>query len=108
MNGFGDNDMSEFFCMAKDRHNVNTRGASEGLFVPQQTRLDIRKFFFLNRVVNAWNELPFEIRDASGVNAFKNLYDLYMTTIRLINDYDTYYLYVAIATFNHLIMLLHF
>ena len=66
--------------MAKDRHNVNTRGASEGLFVPQQTRLDIRKYFFSNRVVNAWNDLPFEIRDASGVNAFKNLYDLYMTT----------------------------
>ena len=81
MNDVGNSEMRGFFCLSRDRHNVSTRGATEGLLVPQQTRLDIRKFFFSNRVVNAWNELPLEIRDASSVNAFKNLYDLYTTEI---------------------------
>ena len=56
---------------------MNTRSATDGLLVPQQTHLDIRKYFFFNRVVNAWNGLPQEIRHASSINAFKNMYDLF-------------------------------
>jgi len=81
MNDYSDNQMRTFFCLARDPHKVSTRGATDGLLVPQQTTLDVRKYFFSNRVVNTWNELPSEIRYASSVNTFKNLYDLYMTTM---------------------------
>ena len=79
MNGFGDVELRELFSLASDRHNLNTRSATDGLLVPQQTHLDIRKYFFFNRVINAWNELPLEIRHASSTNAFKNMYDHYTT-----------------------------
>jgi len=77
MNGFGDVELRELFSLASDRHNLNTRSVTDGLLVPQHTHLDIRKYFFFNRVVNAWNELPQEIRHASSINAFKNMYDLF-------------------------------
>ena len=51
MNDYSDNQMRTFFCLARDRHNVNTRGATDGLLVPQQTTLDVRKYFFSNRVL---------------------------------------------------------
>ena len=34
-------------------------------------RLDVRKNFFSNRVVDAWNELPQYVLDAGIVNSFK-------------------------------------
>ena len=37
--------------------------------------LDIRKYFFSQRVVNAWNSLPQKIVDADSVNSFKNRLD---------------------------------
>ena len=68
-----------FFYFAKDRHSIDTRSATEGLLVPLKTTLEIRKNFFPSRVVNAWNTLPVEVRTASSVNSFKNLYDLYFS-----------------------------
>ena len=35
-------------------------------------RLDTRKFFFSQRVVNGWNSLPAEVVNAESVNSFKN------------------------------------
>ncbi len=37
------------------------------------SRLDIRKYFFVNRVVHVWNKLPNNICGASSLNAFKKL-----------------------------------
>ena len=37
--------------------------------------LDIRKHFFTQRVVNAWNELPQSVVDSTNVNEFKNKLD---------------------------------
>ena len=39
------------------------------------TSLDVRKFFFSQRVVNEWNLLPQEVVDATSVNQFKNRLD---------------------------------
>ena len=40
-----------------------------------KSRLDARKFFFSQRVVNSWNSLPAEVVNAESVNGFKNAYD---------------------------------
>jgi len=34
-------------------------------------RLDVRKFFFCQRVVNNWNSLPEDVVKAPSVNSFK-------------------------------------
>jgi len=39
----------------------------------QQSRLDIRKYFFSQRVVNQWNKLSQNIMVAPSINCFKNV-----------------------------------
>jgi hypothetical protein len=43
--------------------------------IKERSRLDIRKYFFSQRVVSAWNALPGEVVEAGTVNAFKNKLD---------------------------------
>jgi len=38
-------------------------------------RLNIRKYFFSQTVVNSWNGLPAKVVNSKSVNAFKNAYD---------------------------------
>ena len=54
--------------------NNRTRGHCYKL-VKTRSRLDIRKNFFSQRVINVWNSLPSEVVEAESVNAFKNRYD---------------------------------
>ena len=51
-----------------------TRGHSLKLS-KSRSRLEIRKNFFSQRVVNSWNNLPQTVVDADSVNSFKNLLD---------------------------------
>ena len=37
----------------------------------QRCRLDLRRYFFSQRVVNEWNSLPQLVIDATSVNMFK-------------------------------------
>ena len=39
------------------------------------TNLDQFKYFFTNRIVNAWNGLPSGVVHAESVNSFKNAID---------------------------------
>ena len=41
----------------------------------QRASLDVRKFFFSERVVNEWNLLPQDVVVAMSVNHFKNRLD---------------------------------
>ncbi|BHF63547.1 hypothetical protein SprV_0200654100 [Sparganum proliferum] len=43
-------------------------------------KLDIRKFFFSNRVIKAWNALPTDVVMSTSVEAFKRKLDQYTTT----------------------------
>ena len=45
--------------------------------VKNSFRLDVRKHFFSNRVVDAWNELPQYMVDAETVNSFKARLDTF-------------------------------
>lgn len=62
-----------FFTMSK---NKITRGNSYKL-EKGRSRLDIRKHYFSQRVVNYWNCLPEDVVGALSVNSFKNKYDSY-------------------------------
>jgi len=41
----------------------------------ERPRLDTRKYFFSQRVVNGWYRLPAKVVSAETVNGFKNAYD---------------------------------
>ena len=55
-----------------------TRGHKFKL-IKDRSRLDIRKHYFSQRIVNDWNKLPTSVVEAESVNAFKNRYDRYIT-----------------------------
>jgi len=79
IHGYTKLDAANFFKFADQRHELSTRSAVNKCLVPEKCRLEIRKHFFANRVVQAWNDLPIEIREAETVNGFKNLYDDWMS-----------------------------
>ena len=54
--------------------NSRTRGHRYKL-VKSRSKLEVRKNFFSQRVVNEWNSLPSEVVEAESVNSFKNRYD---------------------------------
>ena len=46
-------------------------------FIKPKARLDVRLNFWSNRVVNAWNSLPSEIKLRSSISSFKVALDAY-------------------------------
>ena len=59
-------DYSLFFILSGDS---KVRGHTYKI-VKNSVRLDVRKNFFSNGVVDAWNELPQYVVDAETVNSF--------------------------------------
>ena len=60
--------------------NVPTRGHSKKVVI-KRSRLDIRKFFFTNRVAPIWNSLPDAIVCCASVDVFKkSLYNVNFDT----------------------------
>lgn len=72
--GFNKIDSSNMFTFSGTR---STRGHRYKLN-KNRCRLDIRKHFFSQRVVNQWNSLPADIVDSTSVNSFKNKYDKFL------------------------------
>jgi len=71
LKGFNRVESNRFFNFAEDSR---TRGHNMKL-VKERARLDSRKYYFTNRVINKWNSLPQYVVDAPSINAFKNRYD---------------------------------
>ena len=67
LKGIANLDYSSFFKLSRDS---KVRGHKYKI-VKNSFRLDVRKHFFSNRVVDAWNELPQYVVDAETVNYFK-------------------------------------
>ena len=71
--------LDSIWCAA-DTKKIFSAAVPAGLRSPYDYRkdrpnLDIRKHFFSQRVVNAWNKLPQHVVDAPSVNCFKNRLD---------------------------------
>jgi ribonucleases P/MRP protein subunit RPP40 len=62
----------QFFKLAENEHGL--RGHDLKL-EKVRSRLDVRKFWFSQRIVNGWNRLPMEVVHAETVNGFKNAWD---------------------------------
>ena len=67
--------VSKFFQM--NINGSNLRGHDKKLF-KGRCRLEIRRNFFSQRVVDHWNSLPQEVIDAESVNGFKRMLDKYL------------------------------
>ena len=51
-------------------------------------KTDLRKYAFSNRVIDKWNNLPKEIKEAPSVNAFKNRMDANPNLVELFYQFD--------------------
>ena len=78
-------DLIETFKIVKEIYAVNkekffkmrenpTRGHKQKIY-KQHSRLNIRKYFYTQRVVNDWNKLPEEAVNATTLTQFKTVID---------------------------------
>lgn len=74
LKGFTDVDFNKFFQLS----NTSTRGHSLKLHKNACSH-DYRKYFFSQRVIDAWNKLPEHVVKSNSVNAFKNHYDKFIS-----------------------------
>jgi len=65
-------DPHQFFRLSDNVHGL--RGHSLKLSL-DRCRLDLRKYFFSQRVISVWNSFPQHVIDATSVNSFKNRLD---------------------------------
>ena len=76
--GLNKTDYKKFFTI---EHNSRTRGHRFKI-IKNRSRLDIRKYFFNQRIVNEWNDLPEVVIESESVNSFKSSYDKYASNKR--------------------------
>ena len=62
-------------------NNARTRGHTKRIFV-NYSRSNLRKHFFINRVVQMWNNLPEEVVRTPSLNVFKAHLDSHWIKIK--------------------------
>jgi len=61
-------------CFTLDSSNRSSRGHNYKI-MKQFSRTNVRKYFFVNRVVDSWNSLPCSVVNSRSVDAFKRSLD---------------------------------
>lgn len=74
VHGFEDVNPENFFVFQSETGRQNTRGHSHKIY-KQRSRLMVRKFFFSQRVIEEWNNLPGTATNATTINGFKSQLD---------------------------------
>ena len=72
LHGKEDIDSGQLFKFRVNDHDL--RGHDFKVY-KQHNRLNIRKHFFSQRVIDSWNQLPSTVVDDTSVNAFKRKLD---------------------------------
>ena len=57
--------------------------------------MNVRKFFFTNRIVDIWNNLTEEIVSAKNLNTFKNRLDKYWANQPMKYDFEAEYEFIT-------------
>ena len=60
------------FCRYFRLSHVNNTKGHSAKFLKNRCSLDLRRFFFSERVIDRWNSLPQHVIDSASINAFKN------------------------------------
>ena len=71
----------------KTNKEINTRGNNYKLY-QEQSRYDIRRYFFTNRVIAAWNILPDHVVMVDSTNLFKSRLDKYWSNQDMFFNYE--------------------
>ena len=72
LNDVGNIDVNISKISVDANQRISTRSQSDPLnLVKKRNSLDIRKYFFTERVVDIWNKLPSKVKHAPTLRAFK-------------------------------------
>ena len=74
-NGFDNGDKNTLFKFVGLREQVTRLNQDSLNLVKPVAKLEIRKNFFSNRVIDLWNALPYDFKHAKNPGQFKQLYD---------------------------------
>ena len=73
INKFDDIEEDKFFERLNVRATRQTRAVSDPLNLRKKdSRLDLRRRFFTNKVIDDWNSIPTEIKSIKKIRSFKN------------------------------------
>jgi hypothetical protein len=84
LNNIDELDTNKFFELNK----IGITRNSEYKFFIKQSRTNLRKHTFSNRVAPIWNKLPQKIKQANSLNSFKNLIDEHEIIMNIKYDFD--------------------
>ena len=79
-----DIDVETFFTQAKSQ---STRNNTDKIFI-KYSKLNVRKYYFTNRVAPLWNSLPAHVKNAPTTNHFKTYIDNWKGYTNIIYSYD--------------------
>ena len=78
IHGFDDVKSDTWFnTVGSGEHRLTRLTADPLNLMPSRSRLELRANFFSQRVVNLWNSLPGEVKNARNPKMFKNIYQRY-------------------------------
>ena len=66
-----------FNTVGSGEHRLTPLTADPLNLIPSRSRLELRANFFSQRVVNLWNSLPGEVKNARNPKMFKHIYQRY-------------------------------